>query len=206
MSTLQSLVGQPVLPAAFPPSMIDSRRRLPHWIPDDVPIFVTWRVVGSYPRHRPAEPLAFLKQDEAQDRDPIGPLWLRDPGIAKMIVDALRYGEKRNLYRLHAFVVMPNHVHVLWTPLTNHSKIMDWLKGATARRANRILGRRGQFWQDESFDHWTRNVREFENVCAYIEYNPVSAGLATSVEEWPWSSASRGSRQDRLPHRDVRVP
>ena len=115
-----------------------------------------------------------------------------------MIVEALVYGEAKSMYCMHAFVVMPNHVHVLWTPVTAHPEIMQWLKGTTARRANRILGRRGKFWQDESFDHWTRNQREFDNVSAYIEYNPVSARLVERPEDWAWSSASRDSRQDRL--------
>jgi REP element-mobilizing transposase RayT len=186
------------LPAVFPQIMMDSRRHLPHWIPGETPIFVTWRLAGSLPKTRPDTPATFLEQDEQLDLHPIGPLWLRDERVAKMIVDALRYGEVKGLYRMHAFVVMPNHVHVLWTPLTGHSEIMQWLKGTTARRANRVLGRHGKLWQDESFDHCTRNQREFDNVNAYIEFNPVSAGLVAHVQDWPWSSASRDSRQDRL--------
>jgi REP element-mobilizing transposase RayT len=177
--------------------MIITQRHLPHWIPGENPIFVTWRLAGTLP-HRPTEPVSFLEQDQKLDRHPIGPLWLGDERIAKMIVEALLYGEVKSMYRIHAFVVMPNHVHVLWTPVTAHSEIMQWLKGTTARRANRILGRHGTFWQDESFDHWTRNQREFDNVSAYIEFNPVSAGLVEHAEEWVWSSASRDSRQDRL--------
>jgi REP element-mobilizing transposase RayT len=184
--------------------MIDSRRGLPHWIPDQVPLFVTWRLAGAAPTDRRAESIPFLERDEALDRHPTGPMWLRDVRIARMTVDALRYGEFKSFYRLHAFVVMPNHVHVIWTPLTNHSQIMQWLKGTTARRANLVLGRQGKFWQDESFDHWIRNGREFDNVVAYVEYNPVSARLVASAEDWPWSSASRDSRQDRLPHPAVR--
>ncbi len=178
--------------------MIASRRHLPHWIPGETPIFVTWRLAGTLPKDHRFEGLGFLEHDAELDRRPIGPLWLGDPRIAQMIVDALLYGEVKGLYRLHAFVIMPNHVHVIWTSLRPHSEVMQWLKGTTARRANRILGRAGGFWQDESFDHWTRNEREFENVRAYIEYNPVSAGLAARPEDWAWSSASRDSRQDRL--------
>jgi REP element-mobilizing transposase RayT len=169
-----------------------------------VPLFVTWRLAGPLPKGRRSEGISFLERDEALDRQPTGPMWLRDVRIARMIVNALRYGEFKSLYRLHAFVVMPNHVHAIWTPLSNHSRIMQWLKGTTARRANRILGGHGAFWQDESFDHWIRNGREFDNVLAYVEYNPVSAGLVESAEDWPWSSASRGSRQDRPPHLDER--
>jgi putative DNA methylase len=184
--------------------MIASRRHLPHWIPGETSIFVTWRLAGTLPTQRPTPPATFLERDEALDRHPIGPFWLGDPRIAKMIVDAVLYGESKNMYRLHGFVVMPNHVHVVWTPLTDHSSIMHWLKGTTARRANRILEKNGKFWQDESFDHWIRDGREFKNIVAYVEYNPVSAGLVARAEEWAWSSASRDSRQDRLSYADAR--
>lgn len=60
----------------------------------------------------------------------------------------------------------------------------------TAREANRILGRTGlPFWQKEFFDHWIRNEQEFERVRAYIERNPVTAGLAAAPDQYRWSSA-----------------
>jgi len=68
---------------------------------------------------------------------------------------------------------------------------MNGLKGVTARDANSILSRKGKhFWQDESFDHWVRSPREFDRIRTYIEMNPVSAGLASCPEDWPWSSAT----------------
>jgi REP element-mobilizing transposase RayT len=85
---------------------------------------------------------------------------------------------------------MPNHVHLLILPKEPLPIITRWLKGSTARHANQLLGRTGQpFWQDESFDRWVRNDREFERIARYIEENPVSAGLASSTALWPWSSA-----------------
>ncbi len=67
---------------------------------------------------------------------------------------------------------------------------MKSLKGATAREANRLLGRTGEpFWQKESYDHWVRSQREFEKIRAYIESNPVKAGLVQEPEDYPWSSA-----------------
>jgi len=68
---------------------------------------------------------------------------------------------------------------------------MNGLKGVTARDVNSILGRKGKhFWQDESFDHWVRSPKEFDRIRAYVEMNPVSAGLASRPQDWPWSSAS----------------
>jgi putative transposase len=84
---------------------------------------------------------------------------------------------------------MPNHVHLLITPLAAVSKVMQSLKRFTAREGNRILGRTGQpFWQDESYDRLVRNDTEFEQIDRYIEVNPV-AGLAATPAEYAWSSA-----------------
>ena len=131
--------------------------------------------------------------DAILDKAISGPFWLKDSTIASRVTDAMHFGsEKLNYYALHAFVVMPNHVHFLITPKVAISRITNGLKGVTARDANAILHRTGQhFWQDESFDHWVRNPAQFDRIRAYIESNPVSAGLARSPEAWPWSSASR---------------
>jgi len=91
---------------------------------------------------------------------------------------------------------MPNHVHLLMKPKMDLRRIMNGIKGATAKAANEILGRRGKpFWQDESFDHWVRTEKEFGNIFRYIEWNPVSAGLAQRPEDWVWSSAGKGITQ-----------
>jgi len=85
---------------------------------------------------------------------------------------------------------MANHVHALLTPKIEVRRLMNGLKGATARAANAILNRTGKrFWQDESFDHWVRNEAQFVRMKNYIERNPVAAGLVARPEDWPWSSA-----------------
>ena len=86
---------------------------------------------------------------------------------------------------------MANHVHVLLLPKVPPRRLMKSLKGCTAREANRLLGRTGEpFWQRESYDHWVREERQLERVAAYIEDNPVRAGLATEASGYSWSSAS----------------
>jgi REP element-mobilizing transposase RayT len=129
-------------------------------------------------------------------------------------VDSFFFHSDR-LYRLLAFVVMPNHVHLLLTPLAVErvaegqagkldpqyvplAKITQSLKGYTAREANQLLGRTGQpFWQDESYDHWARSEAEVGRIAIYIESDPVRSGIVTSVEDWRWSSAWE-RRQGRL--------
>ena len=83
----------------------------------------------------------------------------------------------------HAFVVMPNHVHMI------AAQWLGPLKGFTSHQGNQLLGTRGAFWQDESYDHLVRSNTEFEHIRAYIEQNPVTAGLASTAEQFRWSSA-----------------
>ena len=141
--------------------------------------------------------------DRILDTTCTGPLFLRRPEIAKTVMEAIHYRDLRS-YQLHAFVVMPNHVHLLVTPLERASKVMQSLKRFTAREGNRTLGLTEQpFWQDESHDGLVRDEREFARIVHYIERNPVTAGLAATPEEFPWSSArpidNRPDPEDTLP-------
>jgi len=174
-------------------------RRLPHWDTVGQPLFVTFRLYGSLPAHRvfPPESLArsgkaFVAMDRLPDRGGSGPSYLRRPEIAQLVIEALRAGERTfHRYQLHAFVVMPNHVHLLVTPKVVATRWLAPLKGFTAYRSNELLGRSGcAFWQDESFDHLVRHDAEFERIRSYIEENPVTAGLDTEAQQHPWSSAT----------------
>jgi putative transposase len=173
-----------------------SERRLPHWDVIGSPLFVTFRLYGSMPPNRVFLPAglttgkAFVAMDRILDNARTGPLYLREPEIGDMVMQALLDGERKfGRYQLHAFVVMANHVHMLVTPRVVATKWLGPLKGFTAHEANRILGRQGKFWQDESYDHLVRSDAEFGKVCAYIERNPVAAGLVASAEQFRWSSA-----------------
>ncbi len=213
-------------------------RNLPHWQPPGAPIFLTCRLYGSLPERviqqlkeaqrlvereihkakESAEKIAELKLNQHKklfagldailDKADTGPRWLGEPEIAALVEDSLLrcYAEQ---YRLWAYVVMVNHLHLLLRPksivprnespvdaIVSLSTITKSIKGYTAHEANRILKRTGeQFWQQESFDHWPRDEREFFRIIAYIENNPVKAGLVKSPEEWRWSSAAERKRR-----------
>jgi REP element-mobilizing transposase RayT len=126
----------------------------------------------------------------------IGPRWLEDERVAKLVVAALHYGARPlGLYELRAWVVMVNHVHILIEPTAPMSRVTKAIKNFSARQANAVLGRTGlPFWQDESYDHWARGPEEIEKIIRYIEENPVAAGLVQRVEDWPWSSAHSSCR------------
>ena len=123
-----------------------------------------------------------------------GECWLRRPEIAEVAAGALRFFDGQR-YHLEAWVVMPNHAHVVFWPVPNHtlSAIVQSWKRFIAREANTLLGRTGEpFWQPESFDHWIRDEREHARCCNYTVRNPVVAGLCREPGEWRWSSAWRG--------------
>jgi REP element-mobilizing transposase RayT len=86
---------------------------------------------------------------------------------------------------------MANHVHVLVTPKVAATKWLGPLKGFTSHQANAVLNSHGKpFWQEESYDHLVRSKKEFDRIQAYIENNPVKAGLVTAPELFPYSSAT----------------
>jgi putative transposase len=181
----------------MPPAKTYYERHLPHWQPPGKELSVTWRLADSLPRlfwrscKQPTDGRRFVEYDRALDAERYGPRWLREPRVAELMVQAFRHGEDvRQFYRLLAFVVMPNHVHLLLKANVPLQKITQSLKGFTAFQAHKVLGRRGEpFWQDESFDHWVRNPVELNKILHYIENNPVTAGLVPHPQDWPWSSA-----------------
>ncbi|MGD0496887.1 MAG: transposase [Bryobacteraceae bacterium] len=130
-----------------------------------------------------------------------GPTWLKDERVARAVYDALRFGEERlRLYRLQAWVLMSNHVHMLIEPNAELPRITRGIKSFSAKTSNEILGRTGEpFWRDESYDHWVRNQREFGKIVQYIEFNPVAAGLVQRPEDWRWSSAYEGAMEEGRP-------
>ncbi len=176
------------------------RRNLPHWQPEHAAIFVTWRLFSSLPkgfaehlRKWNSEPREqFRNAERLLDAGDSGPLWLKDPEIALCAERAIRRGNELKHYLLRAYVVMPNHVHILLDPLVPLHRLVNGIKGVSARHANLRLGRTGNpFWQDESFDHWIRDEGQFARTKAYIENNPVKARLCAKPEDWPWSSAHK---------------
>ena len=153
--------------------------------------------------------LLFAKYDEYLDRHR-DIHWLDDPRVAALVRRSL-YFWNRKKYGLLAFCIMPNHVHMLVRPFDVESvgeldregmepgetpdsrsplsAIMHSLKSYTAHEANKLLGRTGSFWQHESYDHWVRDDDELERIVAYINANPVKAGLAQRACDFYWCSA-----------------
>jgi REP element-mobilizing transposase RayT len=187
-----------------------TRRRLPHIYAIGQPIFITFRLQNSLPPHRSFPPAsmtsgeAFLAMDRILDQARCGPTYLRIPAIAELVQASICCGTEIRHYDLHSWVIMPNHVHLLLTPLVEVSRLLGSLKSATAKGANALLHRSGHsFWQHESYDHLVRGGDEFRRIKRYIENNPAAAGLAATPEDYAWSSARRPERPPQatgLPH------
>jgi putative DNA methylase len=174
--------------------MTFSQRRLPHLYEIGQPVFLTWRLHDTLPSHLvfPKKALnsgqAFAAMDRLLDEARDGTFYLRQPAIAEMIVAAMQHNANiLRHYLLHAFVIMPNHVHMLATPSVALPKLTKSLKGITAKRANAMLTlTRTPFWQEESYDHLVRHAGEFERIRHCIEENPVRAGLVKEASEYRW--------------------
>lgn len=138
----------------------------------------------------------FEKFDALLDGSSKGPCWLHQGSIAAIVHEAILYRNGKE-YDLYASTIMPNHVHMVFelagrNDIPTYStkpffRIFQSLKRYTARECNRLLKRRGAFWQDESYDHIIRNEKELERTIWYVLSNPVNAGLVQSWEEWPWT-------------------
>ena len=197
------------------------RRNLPHVQPAGATFFITFRLADSLPAEVVAALLEEAKQVQAElERLPdspersqrlqleqrryfgkwdalldlgAGPDWLRRPGIAVLVAENMRFFAAKR-YRLLAYCIMPNHVHVVLTPLQKEdgsyyplARIMHTMKGYTAGRANKLLGRDGAFWLHESYDHYARDTAELQRILHYVVNNPVKAGLVADWKDWPWT-------------------
>jgi REP element-mobilizing transposase RayT len=183
-------------------SRIRDRRYLPHWeVPKGV-YFVTFRLADSLPgcvleelraKSRAGPPIKkipekLVKKFPAKEIEKTldvghGAKHLARPEIADMVETALRAFDGVR-YKLLAWCVMPNHVHVVFQPLGEWelARILHSWKSFTAHRVLREFGIRGTFWQREYYDHLIRDEEQFSRAVAYVLENPRRAGL----EGWRW--------------------
>jgi REP element-mobilizing transposase RayT len=213
------------------------RRHLPHWQRQDAVFFVTFRLKGSLPyeiiqslrEERERAKVAshtvsvadrasqnalgdqqyFDQWEEYLDKAEFGPRWLSQPEVAVIVKEAMHYRDEK-VFDLHTYCIMPNHVHVIFEPLSgsgwqpdggksechsNLRKIMQSLKRHTARQANLVLGKEGPFWQDESYDRVIRDNEAYVRTIYYVLENPVKAGLVACRKDWPWTYCKPGILQ-----------
>ena len=191
------------LPNMKPSRGWHSRGYLPHFDGGSIPQTVTFRLADALPKavlDRWENELATMPEARAsvERRQRIehyldsgaGQCWLSQPEIAETVENALLFFEGQR-YGLETWVVMPNHVHALFTPMAAHSfsEILHSWKSYTSNAANRLLGRSGEFWYPDYYDRFIRDEQHFVRAVEYIEMNPVVAGLCLRPEDWPYASA-----------------
>ena len=212
---------------------IRSRGYLPHWERDFAVYFVTFRLADSLPqkliaeirrerefiergkrantsveadRVRLAKLNGLLRKAESYLDKGLGRCYMRDARVAAIVARAIQHFDA-DRYHLFAWCVMPNHVHILFSPSrksTLASTVQSW-KSYSAHCANAALGRSGIFWQREYFDHLVRSESHLLKFAKYIEQNPLKAGL----RNWPWvsnSSCTAGVSPASSPRFAVRYP
>jgi REP element-mobilizing transposase RayT len=188
---------------------IRNRGRLPHWEKEAGLYFITFHLADSLPRsvlakiadrHRILETAKQNNANLLPDQKALlagyshacieeyfdrgaGSCPFLDMRIAGAMAAALRFREGRH-YRLLAWCVMPNHVHVVARlfPGQELAKVVKAWKNFSAKSANQALGRKGRFWQREYYDRLIRNGDELDRAIRYVVENPAKAGL----DNWAW--------------------
>jgi putative transposase len=176
-----------------------TRGYLPHCDKPGLLQMISYRLNDAMPASRRREWMGLTKIDDERERmiafetyldKGFGRCVLRDPRIANVVEEGWLHGDGK-MYRLVAWIIMPNHVHLLvevWdVPL---SKVVHTWKSYSARVANRILGRSGDLWQHDFWDRYIRDEAHFNKAVHYIESNPIKAALVASAEQWSFTSAN----------------
>jgi REP element-mobilizing transposase RayT len=150
---------QPVNPWKSP-DLITQKRNLPHLQAREATYFVTFRCRKGVTLPETARELT---------------------------LSAIRYWDGKRI-DLDGAVVMPDHVHAMFrvTDASTLSEIMHSIKSFSSNQVNRLIGRKGQLWLDETFDHIIRHELEWEEKLGYIRQNPVKNNLAASPEDYSW--------------------
>jgi valyl-tRNA synthetase len=201
----------------FQPVEINKRNGayLPHWTQEGATYAISFRLADSMPagvteqwrmeREKIIQNAATqgreLTAHEQQELDRLfsdkvesylnaghGQCYLKEPKIAELAANAFKHFDGQR-YDLIAWVIMPNHVHVIVKPYEGIalSEILHSWKSFTASQANKELGRKGDFWHSEYYDHLIRDEEDFYNQVNYVLSNPGRAGL----DNWQWIGAKK---------------
>ncbi|MGD9563420.1 MAG: transposase [Pyrinomonadaceae bacterium] len=188
-----------------------SRGYLPHYDGGEILQFVTLHLADALPQSLLRRWRIELEQARDEERKlelqrrierhldmGAGECLLGVPEVAAAVQEAIifRHGKQ---YKLICWCLMPNHIHFMFRPKAGFSlsDIMHGLKSYTAHEANKIVGRRGKFWQEDYFDRFIRDHDHFMKTRDYIELNPVKAGLCSSKYDWPYGSAYQRRADER---------
>ncbi len=191
------------------------RRNLPHLERRGASYFITWRLAGTIPTElldklrfqtralagraedsrndsKKREQAAaehkrlFAQFDRFLDAGNTGPKFLADPRMAEIVLNVVK--DQTSIASIDCFTVMPNHAHILFTPIAPHTArdVMKRIKQISAYRCLKIDRSASPFWEEENYDHIVREG-EWARILIYILQNPVVAGLCKHWRDWPWT-------------------
>ena len=120
--------------------------------------------------------------------------------MALLLLDTLFQYRRQQKFLLHELVVMPNHLHLLFTPTgIALERAMQFIKGGFSYRVKKELGSNLEIWERGYVDHRIRDVDDYERHVTYIWQNPVEAHLASAAKEYAYSSANASFERDPCP-------
>ena len=136
----------------------------------------------------------FLKYDKKLDNLKSGYHFMKKPEISQIVSDSIHYWDNKRI-DLYCYCIMSNHVHAVFTVFEKDETgsplylqdVMQSIKGFSARKCNKLLKRKGQFWQHESYDRLIRNREELYRTISYVLDNPIKARLCKERKDWKWS-------------------
>ncbi|HCF96071.1 MAG TPA: restriction endonuclease subunit M, partial [Verrucomicrobia bacterium] len=219
--TNKSTTSKPFTSPDFHTLRIHGGENLPHWQCENAIYHVSFRLSDSVPEDQRNEWLAereaieniavqanrplteeeeqrirflYSKRIEAFLDSGYGECHLQIPEVGELLAKAIRHfdGER---YRLHAWCLMPNHVHVIVEPAQGFelASIIHTWKSFTANKANQLLGRSGPFWQEDAYTHILRTEKDYRFQVEYVFGNPAKAGL----RDWKWVGPVAAERPDQ---------
>ena len=169
--------------------------KLPHWLQENKCVFITFRLADSLPQSKINELLDMKNKmlNNGTDDDTTrqhynaeivmkmeqwidaghGSCLLNRPEIRNIVADSIHFYDGKD-YVLHSFIIMPNHVHILLSPLGNINVLdnIGKIKRFTSTQINKTINREGKIWQKGVFDRIVRDSLEFERYWNYIVENP----------------------------------
>ena len=192
------------------PDEIFKHMNLPHWRKENAIYHVVFRLHDSVPKkvrdmwewerkdiiqtakhmNRSLTKYEIKRLRELHDekictflRNGYGSCYMNDSHVARIVCNAIKYFDN-DRYKLFAWCIMPNHVHIAVQPFADHtlSNIVQAWKSFTAKESNKHLGRIGTFWMREYYDHIVRDTAELQRTIQYIWNNPDKANL----QDWQW--------------------
>ena len=117
-------------------------------------------------------------------------IYVPNDKLCQIVINDLNFYRNKFRFLLHGYVIMPNHFHGIITVSNkvNVSEIMRDFKSHVSFEINKILNRKGEFWQEDFYEHGIRNKLDFEEKINYIHYNPVTANLIKDPTDFKYSS------------------